>query len=210
MTFVRGFKARADKIAIEVRGKVGLSPIDPLDVDLLCDHMEIDVIRMTSLPCDVSKLCGNDNDCFSSVVNVAPDIPLFCSMLPSRQPRRGPMADDINTLLSDEYLHLQRVIEEFDQRALTLKAWSVSFSAAGLGLAYSEREAAILLIAALSALVFWIVEGSGRRASRPITSASGRSSGISAPQRSAPSPSASTRPGARAGGPGANIGSPGG
>lgn len=68
MGFVRGFKAKADRIALEVRGKIGLSPIDPLNVDALCDHMEISVIKMTSLLCDVSKLCGNDNDCFSAML----------------------------------------------------------------------------------------------------------------------------------------------
>lgn len=63
-----------------------------------------------------------------------------------------------NKLLESEYFHLQRVVEEFDQRALTIKAWSVTFSAAGLGLAYSESERAIPLVASLSAIVFWIVE----------------------------------------------------
>jgi Zn-dependent peptidase ImmA (M78 family) len=66
--FVRGFKARADRIAVEVRGKVGLSPVDPLNVEAICDHMDIEVIEMTSLPCDVSQLCGNDNDCFSAML----------------------------------------------------------------------------------------------------------------------------------------------
>lgn len=68
MSFVRGFKARADRIAVEVREKIGLSPTERLDVDAVCSQMDIDVIRMTSLPCDVSELCGNDNDCFSAML----------------------------------------------------------------------------------------------------------------------------------------------
>jgi hypothetical protein len=68
------------------------------------------------------------------------------------------MASDVDDLLSQEYFQLQKAIEDFDQRALTIKAWSVTFSAAGLGLAYSQHERIILLVAALSALTFWMVE----------------------------------------------------
>lgn len=68
MGFVRGFKARADRTALEVREKVGLSPIDPLDIDAVCQHMDINVIKMTSLPCDVSELAGGNNDCFSAML----------------------------------------------------------------------------------------------------------------------------------------------
>ena len=60
--------------------------------------------------------------------------------------------------LAQEYLFLQKTVEEFDGRALTIKAWSVTFSSAGLGLAYQQHNPKLLLIAAGSALVFWIVE----------------------------------------------------
>jgi hypothetical protein len=60
--------------------------------------------------------------------------------------------------LAQEYLFLQKTVEEFDGRALTIKAWSVTFSAAGLGFAYQQKNAILLLVAAGSALVFWIVE----------------------------------------------------
>lgn len=68
MGFVRGFKAKADKIALDVRRKIGISPIEPLNVEALCEHMDIEVIEMTSLDCDVTKLCGNDNHCFSAML----------------------------------------------------------------------------------------------------------------------------------------------
>ena len=69
------------------------------------------------------------------------------------------MADDTTAdLLSQEYLFLQKTIEEFDARALTIKAWSVTFSAAGLGLAYQQHNKVLLLVAAGSALAFWIVD----------------------------------------------------
>ena len=69
------------------------------------------------------------------------------------------MADDKSAdYLAQEYLFLQKTIEEFDARALTIKAWSVTFSAAGLGLAYQQHNPVLLLVAAGSALAFWIVD----------------------------------------------------
>jgi len=60
--------------------------------------------------------------------------------------------------LAQEYLFLEKAVEDFDARALTIKAWSVTFSAAGLGLAYQQNNPVLLLIAAGSALVFWLIE----------------------------------------------------
>ena len=68
------------------------------------------------------------------------------------------MADDDRPVLVQEYLHIQKTVEDFDQKALTIKAWSVTFSCAGLGLAHSQGQPMVLLISAFSALVFWIVE----------------------------------------------------
>jgi hypothetical protein len=41
-------------------------------------------------------------------------------------------AGDDNSLLVQEYMQLQKTVEDFDARALTIKAWCVTFSAAGL------------------------------------------------------------------------------
>ncbi|HLA64700.1 MAG TPA: hypothetical protein VK610_09755 [Rhodothermales bacterium] len=60
-------------------------------------------------------------------------------------------------LLKAEYLHLQSVVESFDQRSLTIKAWSVSL-AAGVGALGAEHEESLLVIAG-SALMFWLIEG---------------------------------------------------
>lgn len=68
------------------------------------------------------------------------------------------MEEQINNWLAQEYLQLQKTVEDFPARALTVKAWSVTFSAAGLGLAYQQHIPILLLIAAFSAIVFWIVE----------------------------------------------------
>ena len=67
--------------------------------------------------------------------------------------------DKATALLAQEYLQLQKTVEDFDARALTIKAWSVTFSAAGLGLAYQQHNPLLLLIAAGSAGIFWTIEG---------------------------------------------------
>jgi hypothetical protein len=60
--------------------------------------------------------------------------------------------------LKQEYFHLQKTIEDFDQKSLTIKAWSVTLSMAGIGAAFSQKVPVILLLAAGSALLFWIIE----------------------------------------------------
>jgi hypothetical protein len=60
--------------------------------------------------------------------------------------------------LKDEYLQLQRVIEEFDGRALTIKAWSVTFSMMALVGAFAAHAAPALLIAVFGSCLFWWIE----------------------------------------------------
>jgi len=60
--------------------------------------------------------------------------------------------------LKDEYLHLQKVIEDFDGRAVTIKAWSVSFSLAALVGSFVSHASSVLLLASFSTLLFWITE----------------------------------------------------
>jgi hypothetical protein len=68
------------------------------------------------------------------------------------------MAANEDDWLAQEYLHLQKVVEDFDGKTLTIKAWSVTFSAAAIGFAYDKGERAILLVAIISAVAFWLVE----------------------------------------------------
>lgn len=65
---------------------------------------------------------------------------------------------DHQDFLKEEYFAIQHMIEEYDQRALTIKAWSVTLSAAAIVTAYIKLQSEVLLIAAGSAVVFWIVE----------------------------------------------------
>jgi len=65
-------------------------------------------------------------------------------------------------LLAQEYFHLQSLVESYDQKALTIKAWSVTLAMAGISAAYSDaytgERKLILLLSALSGLLFWMIE----------------------------------------------------
>ncbi|MEM9668895.1 MAG: hypothetical protein AAF950_08210 [Pseudomonadota bacterium] len=61
-------------------------------------------------------------------------------------------------LVKDEYMKLQQILEDFDGKALTIKAWSVTLSAAGIVTAYAQTKKEILLIAGVSAIIFWLTE----------------------------------------------------
>ncbi|MCU0470547.1 MAG: hypothetical protein MUF58_18305 [Arcicella sp.] len=63
-------------------------------------------------------------------------------------------------LLKAEYLHLQSTIENFDNKALTIKAWSVTFGFTAFGVAFSSKAPSIFLIASLGSFIFWILEAS--------------------------------------------------
>jgi hypothetical protein len=62
-------------------------------------------------------------------------------------------------LLKEEYFHLQKTVEDFDQRTLTVKAWSITTSMAGVAASFLNKDAAVLsLLAALASLSFWMIE----------------------------------------------------
>lgn len=67
MTFRRGFKAEANRIAVRVRQKMGLAPHEPLDPAALCTLLDIELIRMTELSCDCSAFKGRGQSVFSAV-----------------------------------------------------------------------------------------------------------------------------------------------
>jgi hypothetical protein len=60
--------------------------------------------------------------------------------------------------LAQEYANVQKTVEDFDTKTLTVKAWSVTFSAVAIGFAYDKHEPVILFVAAVSALSFLLVE----------------------------------------------------
>jgi hypothetical protein len=62
--------------------------------------------------------------------------------------------------LMNEYLKLVDLVSGLDQRLLTIKGWGVTLSLASLGLGFQQDHYGLFLVAALSGLAFWIVEGS--------------------------------------------------
>jgi hypothetical protein len=69
------------------------------------------------------------------------------------------MDSEFVTFLKEEYFHLQRTVEDFDQRTLTIKAWSVTTSMVGIAASFLHTDAAALsLLAAFASLSFWMTE----------------------------------------------------
>jgi len=52
MSYRRGFKTEANSTAAEVRGELGLGPLDALDPRALADHLEIPVVPLSAIGAD--------------------------------------------------------------------------------------------------------------------------------------------------------------
>ena len=63
--------------------------------------------------------------------------------------------DDLMT----EYFKLVDLVRDVDQRLLTIKGWGVTLGLASLGFGFQQDHYGLFLVAAVSALAFWIVEG---------------------------------------------------
>jgi hypothetical protein len=71
----------------------------------------------------------------------------------------NPSGKEINVdLVKQEYFHLQKTVEDFDQRGLTIKGWSVTVSLTGIAAAFTQKQPALLLLASLSGVLFWLIE----------------------------------------------------
>lgn len=66
----------------------------------------------------------------------------------------------LSLALQAEYLHIQKTIEDFDARVLTIKAWSVKFGLAAVGGAFASHASVVFLVSAISACLFWYLETS--------------------------------------------------
>jgi hypothetical protein len=67
------------------------------------------------------------------------------------------------TYLRDEYVQLQKAIEDFDGRAIVIKTWSISFSLAATVGAFASHAPAAFLVASVSSALFWLIEGFWKR-----------------------------------------------
>ena len=72
---------------------------------------------------------------------------------------RYTMTDEqLNAALQAEYLHIQKTIEDFDARALSIKTWSVTFGLTAIAGAFASHAPVVFLVASISAGLFWFLE----------------------------------------------------
>lgn len=62
------------------------------------------------------------------------------------------------SMIKDEYVCLQKVVDSFDTKSLTIKTWCVTSSMAGIGAAFISHTPFLLLLASGSAVLFLIME----------------------------------------------------
>lgn len=72
MSVPRGFKAKADRIAVGVRLQVGLGPEAPIDLPILATHLNLTLVPVTdfdeALPLHISQLVKTDIQAFSALL----------------------------------------------------------------------------------------------------------------------------------------------
>lgn len=61
--------------------------------------------------------------------------------------------------LIKEYFALSDLVTSFDQRLLTIKGWGVTLSLASLAGGFQQDHYGLFLVAAVSGVAFWVVEG---------------------------------------------------
>jgi hypothetical protein len=65
----------------------------------------------------------------------------------------------LDSLLKEEYFFLQKTIEDFDSKSITIKAWSVSGSLVLIGAGLSDKGGKeLFLVGAFASLLFWFIE----------------------------------------------------
>ena len=66
MGFIRGFKAKANRIAVKIREQMGLADVAPIDPEAICDRFDIQLIKLSEIApsCD---FLGANKSAFSAV-----------------------------------------------------------------------------------------------------------------------------------------------
>src|ERR1043166_1080450 len=77
----------------------------------------------------------------------------------SAQKNKAVMKEETQAnLLKDEYVMLQNLYEDFDSKGLTIKGWSITVALATIGTAVLANRNDLLLVAFVSAIMFWYLE----------------------------------------------------
>ena len=61
--------------------------------------------------------------------------------------------------LLKEYYTIIDIVKDFDKNLLTVKGWGVTLSLAGLGIGFQYQHSGLFIVAAISSLSFWAIEG---------------------------------------------------
>ena len=67
MTFEPGFKAKANKISLSLRDKLGLREIDAIDPWKICEYYDIQVYKLSELPINCELFSGAGRKDFSAM-----------------------------------------------------------------------------------------------------------------------------------------------
>ena len=62
-----------------------------------------------------------------------------------------------------EYYEILKIVGDFDARLMTVKGWGVTLSLAAFGVGFQYSHYGLFLVAALSGLSFWLIEGVMKR-----------------------------------------------
>ena len=65
--------------------------------------------------------------------------------------------------LREEYYAILKIVGDFDGRLMTVKGWGVTLSLAALGWGFQYGHYGLFLVAVLSGLGFWLIEGVMKR-----------------------------------------------
>jgi hypothetical protein len=74
---------------------------------------------------------------------------------------RGAVMDE--SALLQEYYEIHKTVKEFDKNLLTVKGWGVTLTLAALAWGFKDGHFGLFLVASLSGLSFWLVEGTMKR-----------------------------------------------
>jgi len=66
--------------------------------------------------------------------------------------------EEIIQIIKEEYFYLQSTVDKYDDKAITIKSWSISFSIVVLGSGLVGSNKHLFLLACLSSILFWIME----------------------------------------------------
>ena len=127
------------------------------------DNSVLPTQTISSIPVETASSTAGQMQPSSTLIRTAP-LPTARSQNASDAPKpvgessAGTPSPDYISYLKDEYLFLQKTYEDFDQRLLLIKGWSITASLAGIAAAFQYKVPAVWLISAGTAVLFWAIE----------------------------------------------------